>query len=697
MVIRRLVGLFFLFSLSLWATPQEFTVNLKNPEYHGGVISTHEGGIISSPELRIQARHIVYINKVDKGEGVHHVIAEGDLILDNGGHTYVGRRLEYDFITKTGVVYDGVTAVDLWFLGGEKIRLNADRSFYLYNAFVTTSESKNPDWRIHIREVEITKKNLLYAKNVTFRFFATSIFWLPYFKSNVKTFSESPVKYRLDWDTGLWPKVSMRYRVYSWENLDLYFRLNLRPSKGVGGALETDYKSFDKRTKFRTRSYLDHDMFYRDTNPDKARTHYRLQGRYESKSESEQAQFYATYDWLSDKNMQTDFGSKDFELNTAKQTKVVIRNYQDWMIFGVDGKFRINGFQGMKQELPESFWTPKPFELGQSGIISENRAKVAYLDYVSAKDIERDVRGFSAARLSTHNSLYRPFHSHGFSLTPIVRINGVFYGDSQKGRPAALGVLTYELLADLTLKRNYQTFRHVLKPYIYYQGMTHPTISPNTPYIFSIDDGFNRLNLIRSGIRNLFYFKKTPLFEPNIIAELYAYSFLGDNTFNKTVPKVQGNFIWNFPSWRFTGRVGWNVEKQVLDYANLGLAWTINENFAFKTEFRHRSRFDWRKADPQNFIMEVTRDIPDLRYSPLSDERNTFLTRLQMKLAPQWIARLESHIGWGRSKEPNYNEVKVELITMISTSWRLRLIFMHSPDPHKKNDRFTFGLSLVKK
>lgn len=101
----------------------------------------------------------------------------------------------------------------------------------------------------------------------------------------------------------------------------------------------------------------------------------------------------------------------------------------------------------------------------------------------------------------------------------------MFYGDSQRDRPAALGVLTYELLADLTLKRNYQNFRHVLKPYIYYQGITHPTISPNTPYIFSIDDGFNRLNLIRSGIRNLFYFKKTPLFEPNIIADLYAYSF----------------------------------------------------------------------------------------------------------------------------------------------------------------------------
>lgn len=693
---RLCIFLLFLLGIPLYGS-QEFTVNLKDPEYQNGVISTHTGGVISSPELRVQARHIVYSNRMEKGEAIHRVVAEGDLMLDSGGHTYVGRRLEYDFVTKTGIVYDGVTAIDLWFLGGEKIRLNSDRSFYLYNAFVTTSESKNADWKIHSREVEITKKSYLAAKNVTFRFFETPIFWLPSFKSNLKSMAESPVRYKIDLDKGLWPKVSMRYRVYSWEQLDLFFRLNVRPSKGVGAALESDYQSLEKRTKFRTRSYIDHDAFYRDTNPDKARTHYRLQGVYTSTSEDEKSHLLATYDWLSDKNMQTDFGSEDFELNTAKQTRIEMRNYQDWMIFGIDGKFRVNGFQGMKQELPESFWTPKSFAIGDSGIISENRMKVAYLDYVSAKDIEPAVPDFNAARLSTRNTLYRPFAHRGFALTPLVGVEGVFYGDSQRDKPAALGILVYQLLFDLTLKRNFETVRHTLQPYINYEGMTHPTISPDTPYIFSIHDGFNRLNVIKSGIRNLFYMKNSPLFEPNIIADLYIYSFFGDQTFAKTVPKIQGNFIWNFPSWNLNSRLGWNIEKQVLDYANIALAWTINKNFAFKTEFRHRSRFDWRKDNPDDFIMEVTRDIQDLLHSPLSDGRNTLLSRLQIEIAPQWIVRLESRIGWGRGGEPNYNEGKFDLITMISTSWRLRLTFIHSLAPHKKNDRFTFGLSLVKK
>ncbi|MCB1085174.1 MAG: hypothetical protein KDK60_03640, partial [Chlamydiia bacterium] len=539
-------------------------------------------------------------------------------------------------------------------------------------------------------------RSLLRAKNVTFRFFDAPILYLPSFKSNLRVFTESPVRYRVDWDKGLWPKISMRYRLYSWENLDLYFRINVRPSKGVGGALETDYRSPTKRATFRTRSYLDHDAFYRDTNPDKAHTHYRLEGRYDASSEDGRSTFLATYDWLSDKNLQTDFRSEDFELRTAKQTRIAFRNRQDWMRYGLDGKFRVNGFQGMMQELPFTFWAPKPITLGESGITFENRLTGGYLDYVSARKIEPLVPDFSAVRLSSQHTLYRPFFRRGIAFTPYLGVEGVFYSDSQQSRAEFLGVLTYGARLEGTMQREFKTLRHIFIPYIRYEGMTHPTISPDTPYVFSIQDGFNRLNLVQPGVRNLFFLRGSSLYHPNIIFDLSAYSFFGDNTFLKTVPKLQGELNWNFPTWTLSSKLGWNFEKALLDYANVGLAWTINEHFAFKTEFRHRSRYDWRKNQPHNYIMEITRDLSDLLNSPLSDGRNTLLSRLQVKIAPQWIARIESHIGWGRGGEPNYNEVKLDLITIISTSWRLRLTFIHSPAPHKKNDRFTFGISLVR-
>ncbi|MCB1106462.1 MAG: hypothetical protein KDK76_00020, partial [Chlamydiia bacterium] len=95
---RLSLFLLFLLTASLCGA-QEFTVDLKDPQYHHGVISTHNGGVITSPELRVQARHIVYTNRLEKGETIHRLVAEGDLMLESGGHTYVGRRLEYDFVT----------------------------------------------------------------------------------------------------------------------------------------------------------------------------------------------------------------------------------------------------------------------------------------------------------------------------------------------------------------------------------------------------------------------------------------------------------------------------------------------------------------------------------------------------------------------------------------------------------------------
>lgn len=689
--------LLFLFQIT-FATQDPLTVNLKNPEYKNGTISTHFGGVVSSPHLRVQAKHIIYTNKVEKGEMVHQLFAEGDLMLEHSGNTYVGRRLEYDFISKTGIVYEGATSIGLWFLGGEKICLNRDRSFYLYNAFITTSESQTSDWKIQARDMKIDRENVLSTKNVTFRFYDTPIFWLPSFKSHLKPLSESPVRYRVEWDKGLFPKFSMRYCIHSWEFLDLFFRLNIRPSRGGGGAFESNYLSPNKQTKCQTRSYVDYDAFYRDTNPDRSRFHFRLQGLYTALSKDRHSQMYLSYDKLSDRNMQSDFKYPDFEVSTIKETILKIRNEQDWMILGINARPRINSFQGFKQELPASFWTPHPFILGNTGIISENRLKVSYLDYVLAKDLKSAVPDFHSARLETHVELYRPFIYKGLNVTPLIGLTGIFYNKSQNGGESIGQIaLKDELFLNLTLRRHYLSFCHIIEPYIHYKGLTQPTVSPDTPYIFGIDDGLNRLCQLQSGIRHLFYLKKYPLFEPNFIVDFYLYAFFLDDTFKKTIPKICGTVTWNFPSISLTSRIGWNVEKQLLDFANVALAWTVNQNIAFKTELRHRSRFHWRHCNPENYIMEITRSIPHLLDSPLSDRRETLLNRFEIKMAPRWRVRLESHIGWGRLDEPHYHEIKLELITLISTGWKLRLNFIHSPAPHKKNDRFTFSFFISKK
>ena len=688
---------FFYLSFLKGEDEAQFTIQLEEPHYKEGKIFTDQGGIITSPDLRIQARHIVYTNKTEKGTPIHQVTASGDLLIEKRGQIFVGNRLEYDFITNTGTVFEGATSINFWFLGGEKIELNSDKSISLLNAFLTTSESKKTDLRIQSSELEISDEKILRATNVTFRFYETPILWIPFYKSNLKKENDSPLSYNVELDKGLFPRFQMRYRAYSSEVLDLFLRLDIRPSKGAGGAIESNYKSLDRRTLFYTRNFASHDAFYRDDNPDRAQFRYRLQGKYRTESEDEQTYFLMKYDKFSDKNLPSDFNSNSFELNPDRLTAIEFRNYKDRSIIGINATPRINSFQGFNQELPTSFVAFHPFQIGSTGIVSQNRLNLAYLDYVSAKDLDPFIPDFQSARLETLNEFICPLSIQGVRCTPILGLVGIFYNKTQKKHPAFQALLKTDLFLDTSLKRNYPIFRNVIQPYIHYNGIIHPTLLPDTPFIFSIHDGYNRLSQLKTGIRSLFYSKEHPLFTPNFIIDLHAYSFFGDNTFKKTTPKVHGIISWNFPRLSIQSHLGWNVEEELLDFANIGIGWTISKDFAFKSEFRHRSRFDWRKDDPENFIMEVTRPIHELLHSPLSDGRNTLLSRLQIKIAPQWTLQLESHIGWGRGDEPNYNEIQVNLKTIISSCWEMQLTYVHSPTPdNKQNDRFLFNLKLLK-
>lgn len=264
--------------------PQELVIDLKNPIFVQGVITTTEGGVIRGQGLRIQARKIEYTNKIENGIRIQKIVAEDDLMMEYSDRAFVGSRLEYDFITKTGVLYNGKTFVDIWFLGGDKIELQADGTFFISNAFVTTCEDQDNTWEINAKTVKITEDKLLSAKNIRFRFFKVPLFWLPSFKSNLKAFSDPPIRYKVVWDKGLGPRLTMRYRIYSWRDLNLFFRLDYRLKRGFGGALESEYTSPDHNTTFVTRSYGAHDKSFPD---EKGPHRYRLQGLYHIQSKDE--------------------------------------------------------------------------------------------------------------------------------------------------------------------------------------------------------------------------------------------------------------------------------------------------------------------------------------------------------------------------------------------------------------------------
>ncbi|PCI78742.1 hypothetical protein COB21_00140 [Candidatus Aerophobetes bacterium] len=684
--------LIFLLCAPLIAFSTAFDIDLNAPEYKQGTLSTTKGGILTMPDLKVQAKNIIY-HTVSSTSRSHSIIAWGDLMVRHQGKWFIGEKFQYDFIQRTGVIKNGITRINLWHVGAKTIFLEPNKTLGIENGYITTSDDRNISWKIDVGNINIDSQEEIIAKNITFRVKETPLFYLPYFKSNLHSFKKSPVNYALDWETGLFPKFSMRYRVYSYKDLNVFFRFLLRPTKGLGGAIETHHKNSKGNREFLTRSYLDHDAFFRDNNPNKARTHYRFQGKF--KADTSNIKFNLNYDYLSDRNLQTDFKSPDFVLNTAKKTYSSVIYYGSQGISGIDTALRVNSFQALKQKLPEAFFLSKTFLLGSSGITNQNTLKCSYLDYVFAKDVQSALHDFKSLRVSTLNTISRPFNIHILKIAPSLSFEGIFYTRTRKDRPNIQALLRYQCLASIHSTSHFKNLFLSHKPYVNLYGITSPTLKPDTPYIFGLNDGLAKILYLKSGWQESIFLSRYPLFAPNITLNCYAYSFFLTDIFDMTTPKLRFDMTYQFPRLKITNRNGWNFQTKSFDFNNLELAWTFNENFAIKTELRHRSPFYWRRADHNNFVFEVVRPLSKLSNSPLSDGRNSLITKFQAKVAPLWTAKIESHIGWGRGNEANYNEVRVNIDTIISTCWKLKMTFTHSPAPEKKNNSFMIGLSLI--
>ncbi len=666
--------------------PKQFEVNLKNPVFSQGAITTEEGGIVTAPGLRIQARKITYINRIENGIAVQKVEAEGDLLVEYGERAFVGRRLEYNFITKTGSIWDAKTYVDIWFLGGDRIDLAEDGSFLFYNAYITTCESQEGGWDIHARSMTITKQHLLTAKHIRLRLGKMPIFWFPNVKANLQMKNDSAIRYKVKWDKGLGPRLSVRYRFFSWEDFKAFIRADWRITKGPGLALETDFKPPHKRTIFRTRSYAAYDKSWPD---EKTNKRYRLQGLYQTRTENNKTYVHAIYDKLSDEKMPGDFKNDDFEVNTQERTRLFVHHHEKQLLSSLSLQPKINSFQTINQELPYITTNIRPFQLPKTGIVFDNFFNAGYLDYNFPGNLERFIRSTRSVRAETRNQVYRPFRLSRFTLTPNVGFVGIYYTDNPRHQAVGQTLFNYGGSASTYLFRRFGKVHHMLEPYAEFQGLTKPSSGLTDHFYFSIDDGLAKLMLMRVGLRNRFSRAPVSPFRPAFTVDLYTYAFFNDKTYKRTLPKAYLDLTWNQPSYAFMGGFAWNQEKRVWDYTNIRGLFTINEDLAFQAEFRHRSRFDWRKVDHQSFILDATQSIANLLRSPLSDQRNTFLFRLYGRIMPGLTFSIQSHHGWARKGEPWYNEIKVEVFKNITCSWQLRVGYQY-----QINDPFQFTASI---
>ena len=673
---------------------EELKVDLRNPTYKNGVLYTSQGGVIQNEDIRIQAKTIQYFHRMEDGQMVQKIEADGDLLIQYKGRVFVGSELEFNFKEMSGTVYEGKTFSSMWYVGGDSIQLNPDGSYKVANAFVTTCESKDSSWEFRAKRINVVREQFFEAKKVRFRFFKLPALWLPSFKINLKKFKTPLFRYYVNWNKG--PKVGFRYQLYSWHDLALYGRLEYRWSKGWGGAFETEYLPPDHLTTFVTRSYLGKDRLF---NAEDVEKRYRLQGAFHSQSRSGKTHTTLTWDKYSDVRMPGDFKSEDFEVNTAMRTMFYVHHRENDIITSFKVRPRANTFESIKQDLPTLYVMTRPIEIKNTGVISTNFIKASYLDFDYSDQLVTTLQDFQSPRVEIFERLDRPIHLGPLTMTPHLGGRAIFYGTTPSHDSKCLGLLDYGVKANFHGQRQFTRYKHVIEPYIRYNALTRPTVGPDEHYIFSIQDGYQKIQQIEIGMRNLLFSDRRPCKEASFTADLYANAFFSDPVIPQIVPRAYLWLGWRLPSVHITLHNCYNFRHNLLDFSNARLRWTVNENIAMSLEARYRSKYDWRKGDHDNFILDVSRPESELLESPLSDRRVTLLSNVFFRINPFWEMRFESNHGFYRLyknqfKEMPYNEFRIHFYTWVSSAWKLHFYYGYT---FKNHFDWNINFQLVKK
>ncbi|MFY7842478.1 MAG: hypothetical protein ACOVOR_00440 [Rhabdochlamydiaceae bacterium] len=651
-------------SSSFEVPPLDYHINLKNPHFTQGVLKTSEGGVITGLSLRIQAQTITYILT----EQERKIEAETNLMVQYGDQIFVGDKLEYDLKSKKGVIYNGRTKANIWFLGGQLIELKEDFSWHVRKGFITSSAKKTSQIALRADFMTISSSHFLWASNIKFLYGHFPIFWLPYFKSSLKFITHTPIKYKIKWDKGLGPRTSMSYTLYTDKNLSLVTRLDYRLRRGLGAAFESKYLSDDGSTFFLSRSYGARDKIYAQESGFKR---YRLQGLFSNISKDGKTKIHLSYDKLSDPDMILFFKSDDFEVNTQKKTMFTIHHRRDYSDIYLELSPRLNKFESKEQKLPALLIDFNPIQTSVLGIISENKINSSLLDYVYHKELREHLPAIRSFRFEGTSFNYRPLHFNIASVTPYVKSTAIFYQKSPIDKAITQGLIGYGVHITSHLRKRYGANTHHLYPYLSYEGASNTLESPRNVYIFGLEDALVKTSTMKMGLKQKISLSRAKL---SISHDLYSDFLIKNPFYNDFVCyRIVSTLALNTPYSWFQSSFGWRPDRQRISFVNNHFKYTFNQHFAFNVELRYRSQYELRKVKNGDYSLEFVHSPIDLLDSPLSDRRFTCLSKIHVHLTPALSSLFQIKTGWGRQEEPRYTIAKIDIRKIIQNHWLFRL------------------------
>ncbi|HEY0546536.1 MAG TPA: LPS assembly protein LptD [Pyrinomonadaceae bacterium] len=501
-------------------------------------------------EGNVDARIGVYRLQADKVtvfEASNRVLAEGNVVFDQGEQRITGSRAEWNYATKLGYFINSTGFTNqtqdgtvIYFTADSVEKVSANK-IVVINAELTACEDSVPKWSFKTKRAEITTGDRARFKNPSFRVKNIPVAWLPFASISLKrrdrasgfltpTFSGSGSKgFRL----------SNAYYQTLGRSADVTFRNDIYSARGIGiGA--------DLRTRANSRSFLNmgfyavKDRIFGDKEgpdaPNQGGSSFYIDGVH---------YFPNGFLAAADVNVTSNLAFRQVFSDSIQQTIspeersqfFINKNSGDYS-FNFLARTQVTSIPNVRirtRELPSITLDKRPSPLKFFERIPVYFSFEGGLEGVSRKETVEDITLFRSQvggepiltpsivqRLDIHPRFSVPFHFGGWSVTAMLGARATFYSNSLV--PLTRIVSSQDIIRSYgefeldvrppALARNFHHkdgsffFRHTIEPYIVYRRIDGIS---NFDRIIRIDyvDAIANTNEIEFGVTNRFFTRRS--------------------------------------------------------------------------------------------------------------------------------------------------------------------------------------------
>jgi LPS-assembly protein len=501
-------------------------------------------------EGNVDARIGVYRLQADKVtvyESSDRVLAEGNVVFDQGEQRITGSRAEWNYRTKLGYFINSTGFTNqtqdgtvIYFTADSVEKVSVD-TIVIINAEITACEDAVPKWSFKTRRAEIKIGDRARFRSPSFRVKDFPVAWLPFASISLKprdrasgfltpTFSGSGNKgFRL----------SSAYYQTLGRSADITIRNDIYTARGVGlGA--------DVRTRANSRSFFNfgfysvRDRMFGDDesaeNPDQGGSSFYMNGVH---------YFPNGFLAAADVNVTSNLAYRQVFSDSIQQTispeersQVFLNKNSGDYSFNFLARSQVTSIPNVrirtrqlpsinldKRTSPLHFFEKLPLYFSFEG----------GLEGVSRKETVEDIDLFTASvqgvpiitpsvvqRLDMHPRVSIPFHFAGWSVTAMGGVRGTYYSNSIV--PSTREILSSNVIRGYSefeldvrppaFARNFRhddgsfSFRHVIEPYFIYRKISGIN---NFPRIIRFDylDAIADTNEFEFGITNRFFTRRS--------------------------------------------------------------------------------------------------------------------------------------------------------------------------------------------